>query len=460
MQRIRLIVFFLLCLTWVYPAIAIGSPDKTLIAPVDPDDEIFDESSSLDDEDIDESWDGEKGSVEEKKDSLWDIFDQTRFTLQQNLAYQTGESDGLIVNRSSIRVEWSNLFSDNYYLHFDGKLTMFGSHDHSNDSLEEDMREGYLQISMGNLSVSFGKKIVVWGEADGAVVTDIISPRDKSEFAFTTLSESRVGQYLLLFDLYTDSGTWSFIVNPDPRINTGPESCSEYYIDSFPDSLFEVEVKNPDESDTEFAFRWKQTFGKSDLSIMAGDLVENQAVYRYSGSNSGKYQLSKGFSRYQMIGIAANYASGNFLWKQEVAYKANRSFQKQTFTEYNNLLEKDVLDMALGVEYNYSKFNLYLEASNQLILNWESTLYNEENETSIIFIMGYDFLNETLKLEYSLSYQIQNRYTVHKVESDYEFTDNLRGILSFTYLDFDKESSALWQLRKKDRVDLNIKYIF
>ncbi len=435
-------------------------PEKQWIAQVDPDDdETFEESSSLDDEGIDESWDEQENS-KEKKDSLWDIFDQTRFTLQQDLAYQTGESDRLIVNRSSIRVEWSNLFSNNYYLHFDGKLTLFGSHDHSNDSLEEDMREGYLQISMGSLSVSFGKKIVVWGEADGAVVTDIISPRDQSEFVFTTLEKSRVGQYLLLFDLYTNSGKWSFIVNPDPRLNTKPESGSEYYIDSFPDSLFEVEVVNPDESDTEFAFRWKKTFGKSDLSIMAGDLVENQAVYRYSGSNSGKYKLSKGFSRYQMLGITSNYASGNFLWKQEVAYKANRSFQKQTFTEYNNVLEKDVLDLAIGMEYSYSKFNLYIEASNQYILDWESSLMSEENETSIIFIMGYDFLNETLGLEYNLSYQIQNRYTVQKIESDYEFTDNLKGILSFTKLYFDKETSALWTLRKKDRVYLSIKYTF
>ena len=64
-----------------------------------------------------------------------------------------------------------------------------------------------------------GKQIVVWGKADAAVVTDIMSPRDLTELVFTSLEDARLGQQMLILDHFSANSQWSVVFNPDVKVN-------------------------------------------------------------------------------------------------------------------------------------------------------------------------------------------------------------------------------------------------
>ncbi len=439
--------------------------------PLDEDEPAFEEAeSSLDTDDPDalilvSDTPEKEGTV---ADNLFhDVIKDMRFTFLYDVACQMDKPEKIVENRSSLRFEWNYFFLNHVYLIADGKASVYGSGDHiasaENRSwlVDGDFREGFLQVSIGKLSLRAGKQIVVWGEADGSVVTDVISPRDQSDFVYTTLEDSRVGQYLFLLDVYSDTGTWSFILNPNPEFNKEPDPETEYYIDMFPSHNVQINEKKQDYYDIETSFRWKRNVGKSDVSFMAGDFIQNNPVYRFQGYSAGGHHLIlKTFSRFQMAGITANFCKGNLLWKTELAWKYGLAFQSTSSNERLDVVEKTRVDMALGLDYTTGKnLTLGLEAANQFIQGWRDSLESaERNNTVINGFWQHDYLSRTLHTDYRFSYQIQNRYVIHKLKSDYEFTDQLQGSVSLSYFDFQKREVPLATLRNKYRASISIQY--
>ena len=132
---------------------------------------------------------------------------------------------GLVANRAGLRLEgWWSLTTW-LLAGVDAKMFLFLPGDHraevDGDPLRAffNLREAYLQISIGDTSVKLGQQIVVWGESEASAVTDIISPRDYIEFLFPTLEDSRLGVPALSIEQYSDVGTLSLVVVP---LSTAP----------------------------------------------------------------------------------------------------------------------------------------------------------------------------------------------------------------------------------------------
>ena len=391
------------------------------------------------------------------------LWKDRRFTGRHEFSYNLNEQY-VVTNRSSLRLEWNTFFADHYYLLLDGKVTGFAPHDHFVDVEEEeyllegDLREAYLQVSFGNISLKVGKQIMIWGEADGAVVTDVISPRDGSEFMFTALEDARLGQVAVRTDYYSRNGTWSVIVNPDPRTDINPKRGTEYDMELFDPEEYVIITEKPDWNDTEYAVRWKRTFGNSDIALMAADLVNNQSVYTSQGETSdGKTHLVKQYPRFRMLGAAGNVAKSHVLWKGEFAYTFGQTFQAEGVEDRNDLTERDTLNMAVGVEYSANgAYLVSIEGSYRHIWDWDESIQGTQDDTSTITAMwSKKFLYDTLNLEYMVSYLIQARDVVHQLKTHYDLTDQLSGQLDVTYLDFSTDP-----LRDKSRVTMKVEYQF
>lgn len=447
---------------------------------LDEEDVLFEEGSSLDNEEEEfGSFDEETGSTLDDEDIglepetrgisegdwnlFYNIWKDRRFTFRQEFSYNF-EEDHIVTNRSSLRLEWSKFSADYYYAVFDGKVTLYLPNDHITEAekkkfaFEGELREGYLQSSFGNFSLVAGQQIIVWGEAEGAVITDVISPRDLSEWIYTNIDNARLGQLSLLADYYSQIGTWSVIITPYPRTDRLTEAGTEYDMGLYDPERFDITQEKPEWGETEYAFRWKRTFGKSDLAFMAGDLVMNQPVYEYQGETPEvKTRLLAQYPHFYMLGSAANFARGNFLWKGELAYKFNKTFQADPDIKVDGLITKDTFGMALGLEYSANgAYTLGLEGSLQHIPDREKTIQGvRRNESAITGMWSKDFLYETLNLEYLVSYRLQDNDFTHRLRSRYGFTDQLLGYLEGAYLNI---SEGL--LRNKSRMTVKLEYLF
>jgi len=407
-----------------------------------------------------------------KKDSI--------LTLSQEIACHTDDTDRITLNRTSLQMQWEHLFAFRYFVRFDGKAAYNAAYDYLD--YPERTRGHYrfftrvyslfLQTGSRNNGFKLGQQIVVWGEADGAVVTDVISPRDFTESVFTRIEDARLGQMLIKADRYTDSGQWTLLLNPDPQVNIYAEPGHEYaappLTGTFENNNIGIEIipeAKPSHSleDTEIGGRWKKTFGKSDLSIMAATTLNNSPVLESRGiSLQENIILRPVYPRYTMIGAAANRALGNFLFKGELACKLGRRFNHINLLADHGLVEKNVVDAALGLDYDANgAWQATVEISEQHILNWDSAIcFVRRDETGLYFNWSKDFLNQTLNTQYTWYFQIKDSDSMHRFETTYDINDQWKLKFGVTLFDIRHQTSQLGVFKDRHRIAAQVEVSF
>lgn len=387
------------------------------------------------------------------------LLQPARFTLKHENSYKTKEPSQTVNNRSSIRLEYSKFFGTYFYLQLDTKINAFLESDHrakaeeKNILYESSTKEAYLQSSFENTSLKFGLQVVIWGEADGAAVTDVVAPRDQSELFFISLEESRISQPMLVIDQFLEIGDWTLFYIPSAGYTKMPEKGTQYdlgFFDNFSIEADEDLEKNSDEG----GIRWKKTFGKSDLALMAASLIENNYQYKMNASGI----LIKTKNRYQMLGLTFNYGKGAFLYKGEIAQKSKKVFNN---TQYE-LIEKDVFDAAFSAEYSSSGgYTLLFSLINQRIVGWEAELTGTDEDSGSYTISWSDnYLNEDLSASVMASLNYPNDEKTVTLNVDYKYYDDLKFEVSFLKLEIKNEESQLWEYRDEERLTFKAQYQF
>lgn len=438
------VLFLLICISLCFLLIAEASqiPEKT--------DFIFEEEPSS------------ELSREDKSDtSFFSSFfrEPVRFTLKHEVSYKAEDPAGIINNRSSFRLEYSKFFLNYFYLQFDSKINAFWSNDHRSEAEDEKVlfepsfREAFLQTSFGDTSIKAGVQILIWGESDGGAITDVISPRNYSELFSISLEESRIGQLMVTIDQFSPIGDWSLFFVPDPDFNEYPEKGTEYYFDPFNDSL-EYRDEKPDKDPFEYGMRWKKTFGKSDISLMAASLIDNDYANRLDG-----YTIIKVKKRYALAGMTFNYAIGNFLFKGEAGYKAPKAFNNASF----QIVEKDIVDSSLGLEYapGGGSLTLTLEAINNHVINWSDEILGVPKASNSVIIGASDkFLKDDLSINWMTIYCKPYTSYLHTLSISYLWNDNITFYFDAYYPDAYDDRSGYWIYRDQKQIVFKTQYQF
>lgn len=439
------------------------------ILPFDPDSELLKgEVLSSFDRDVDSN---EKGYKYPVSDIMEELLKDSRFTLGYELSLGTASGPEVITNNFYVRQETQALFLNNLFFKFDGRVLLLSGNDHRAEAedrdvaVEEHLREFYIQAGFERFSIRLGKQIVVWGKADTAVITDVVSPRDNSDFIFIKLEDSRLGQMMLSTDIYTSCGNLFFFLSPEPLTDREPDRDTRYYREFLERDAFTVNTEELSFSHVEYGARWEKTFGKTDLSLMAGRFFSNGAVYDFSGSldsSSGKQLINETFIPYKMAGMAASHAKGNYLLKVESAFKKDFALQGVDGLQRYVPEKKDLFDISLGTEYNANeKYRLSLELSHRYIPGGMAhiPLY-DKNSTACYFTFVKDFLNQTLTFEYMFFHHIQEQNAFHHFRLTRDVTDNFQVMGSWAFFNIQDNSSTLWPYKEEDRFTMEMKYYF
>jgi hypothetical protein len=441
-------------------------------------DEIFDPESAFDDDaiiDDDAVFSNESFFQEEKElADPWyhnQILKDSRFTLGYEFSNNLVLKPSFVTHDTYFRSEIQTLLTDKLFFQFDGRSNLLFDNDHrtqaSNKSIRivSNLRELFFQIGFNQFNISLGRQIVVWGKADTQIITDIVSPRDNSDFIFIKLEDSRFGQLMLSSDIYTQWGNLFIFVSPHPLTDNEPENETQYYLE-IPglDQLIIIDDK-PTYADTEYGIRWKKNWGKVDLSIMAGCFFDNSSIYHFKMIDFAQRKpiIEKIYHPYEMIGLAASYVSGAFLYKIETAYKNRLSFQKLDAVNFDiGAIEKNIVDMGIGLEFNANgRYQIAGEVTNRFIPGTtDNLIFTKKNSTTIYTIFSKDFFNNTLMFEYNFFYHVQEQNNFHQFRLTHDMADNFQMISSCTFFSMKDKESLLWFYRNEDRLSVTFQYYF
>lgn len=396
------------------------------------------------------------------------ILDPTKISTQFEMAYAFWSPRGVRNDRASMRAEYSKYFLAHFYAHLDAKILAFGPGDHRtrgttlwlNDepssaeiSFAALVNEAYLQTTLGPWSLKAGIQAPAWGEFEFIAVTDVICPQDYREPLVVSLDELRMGQPMLILDQYSVLGNLSAFLIPYPLFNEHPMRGTEYDFDPF-GGRFQVSGWKRDYQEMEFGLHWKRSFDKSDVSLVAARLLENEPYYRMLATGT----LKKNVQPYFLAGASVNRAVSKVLLKAEVAAKLDRAFMRSDLEK----AERRVIDGALGLTYNWdASTSLTVETSQSRILEWSSQLQGVPRaSTTLAGMLRRQFLNDNLSLTWVSMATFPYTTYFHTFNASYLWSDQITVSGEVVWPAPDDERSPIWGLRTQKQFAFRVQHQF
>lgn len=375
----------------------------------------------------------------------------TRITLAQELSYKLEQPDYLVKNRASAQLEYSKYFLDHFFAQLNVKTTAFlgGDHRHDAEGFDTQLSQAFVQTSFRGTSVRAGVQTLPWGESILAPITDEVSPRDNRELFNFNLEELRIGQPMLTVDQYSPLGRWSVFFTPEASFNKRPEVGSAYYFDPF---TYQAGSEGAD-GKHEYGASWKKNFASADITLMAASLIDND--YALRRADTGLIVREK--QRLSLVGMSFNYAIKSFVVRGEIGLKSPKAFNDAAM----QIVKRDTVDAYLAVEYAPStSVTMSLEAVNQHIRDWDSTVQTPRDRQSLLLNVTQKFLHDDLSINLMSFYNTPDSSVLGILSTTYKWNDNVTFGFNVVYPYTREERSGLWAVRDQKQTVFRAQYQF
>ena len=336
------------------------------------------------------------------------------------------------------------------------------------DNLDISLRQGYMDIYFDNFDLRIGKQQIIWGKADGVFITDVISPRDLSEFILPDFEEIRIGTNAIKFDYYLGNSTFEAVWIPTFQPTITPDTSSIWVSEM---DLPEIPVtidnsqKSIDQklSESEIALKYSYLGSAIDFELMAAYMWDdNPTMHIYPVIDSISGQLSSltikpEYHRLPLVGASFGKSFLGAVIRGEAAYYFNKRFAAEDFS-VNGIKEKDYAHYLIGYDHNWIGVNVSFQFIQEYILDYENDISNDEFTSTMTFLVTEDFLRETLRLEFFSYYGINNEDALLRPKISYDLADGFEVQLGANI--FVGEEGNFGQYDENDMLFMKVRYDF
>lgn len=142
------------------------------------------------------------------------------------------------------------------------------------DAVRVDLRRAYLDVFFDAVDLRLGRQELIWGQADGAFVTDVLMPLDLSEFLAQDIEDVRLGVVAARATAYVGDATLDAVWIPRTPASVLPAPGSPWYplpesVLGIPVAIGEADRPAPTLSNSEVAARltW-QGLPRTDVALI------------------------------------------------------------------------------------------------------------------------------------------------------------------------------------------------
>lgn len=334
------------------------------------------------------------------------------------------------------------------------------------ESTDLELRELYLDTYIGNTSLRLGKQQIVWGQADGLRVLDVVNPFDFREFILAEFEDRRIPLWTVNLEIpIGDDWNMQLIWIPDETYNVMPESGSSFAFTSQkflplvpPGAQVTLgPLEKPDRffKDSDAGIRLTAFLGGWDLSLNYLYHYHDQAVpYRQADENG--ITITPQYERTHLIGSSFSNAFGDFTFRGEVGYSTNRYFVTDDALDADGVYETGELRYVLGLDYTYDADLLLSGQLFQSVLKDHAHgSLREHVENQFTFLVKKDFLNDTLTLEMLTVHSLNDGDGVVQIDVNYQLTTNIELSTGFD-LFYGTSDGLFGQFNQRDRLTVGV----
>ncbi|MCH7762691.1 MAG: hypothetical protein IIB95_02980 [Candidatus Marinimicrobia bacterium] len=380
-----------------------------------------------------------------------------------------------LILRNRLRLNFNYLPSEYAlgYASFDVKNDHIGDH----KDLELTLREMYIDLYFEHYDLRIGKQQIVWGEADGLFITDIVNPLDLREFILADFEDIRMGINSIKAQFYFGNSRLESIWIPQfvPAKFSAPGETWAFYtpIDeiakSIPDSLITVvNIAEPKKrlKNSEYGFRYSTHFWGIDLALSYFHTWDDYPVFRqYYKQTSNPFipfsvTIKPEYDRLTVLGGTFASTIGPLVIRGEGALYQKRNFYTENPGDADRVVQKDFLNVMVGAEISPGDAFISGQFIQEKIPDYDDQMVNDEIVNTGTLLLSKPFLNETFKPEIFAIFNFTHEDYWVRFSVKYYPIDGVEIILAADILGGEKENKLFSQFDENDNVYLKIKYSF
>ncbi|MBC8186151.1 hypothetical protein H8E88_34140 [candidate division KSB1 bacterium] len=330
-----------------------------------------------------------------------------------------------------------------------------------NQEMEIGLREAYMDIYFNAVDLRIGKQQIIWGKADGVFITDIVSPKDLSEFLLRDFDEIRMGVTSLKANYYLGDNTFEFVWAPNFVSTQMPDESSIWFPQlDFPTApVFDYSQKEVGAKleNSEVFAKFSAITSAMDFEIMGGYAWDDDPTMHIAKNSTGLTVTP----RHHRLGLAGGSFSstlGGFVLRGEGAYYNGKYFNSEDPKLTDGTVKKNYIHYLVGLDYTLWDIRLSSQFIQQAILDYEKPIKNDEYENTMTVLASKDFLRETLRLELFSYIGLNNSDALIRPKVIYDLADGFELLLGANI--FVGDAGRFGQYDGNDMVYAKVKYSF
>jgi hypothetical protein len=344
------------------------------------------------------------------------------------------------------------------------------SNDVSQEELSElearvELKDAYVDAELAdNLYLRFGNQIIAWGEADTLTITDVVARKDLRTFGQADLEDTRlqVPAAKLSYSLEdtTFEGVLTFQAGSDEIAPSYNEFDPYIRLRSAGADIHQAYVNNA----WEYFFRAQHKFAGGEWSLVLADANNNELSVKQIDIAQQAPLITYQQKRFQLIGAAANWVQGLWLWKAETGMRFNTAMAPNEALFFNTTSgwqQHNQLRSMLGLEYvGFGDVSFTFELDHAYTQGDTERLLIDKNQVGFSSRLYWQDVNDELTVQADWTRLLNNQGDVIRLSLDYAWTDALTSRFFLTAYQADNIDQSLYDYRNNDMVAVELKYGF
>ena len=324
------------------------------------------------------------------------------------------------------------------------------------EEIEIGVKELYVDIFFDSMDLRIGKQQIIWGKADGVFITDVISPKNLTDFVLPDFDEVRMGVTALKADYYFDAVDLELVWIPMFTPAVMPSVGTIWEV-STPLAAPPV-ITEPDKTLENSEIFGKLSYMGSviDFEIMGGYVWDDLPAAYYDPTATAPGIVAD-YNRVKMAGGSFSTDIAGLIVRGEGAYYNGKNFTVQAAPV--TTVEKDFINYMVGLDYSIAGFALGTQFIQEIVLDYDDRIMlNDEFKNTMTFVIAKPFLNDTLMVEFFSYVGLTNEDALLRPKVTYDLADGLEWVVGADI--FLGDEGDFGQYDDNDLVYTKVKYSF
>jgi hypothetical protein len=331
-----------------------------------------------------------------------------------------------------------------------------------------DLREIYWDGAGTSTFWRLGKQQVVWGEADGLKLLDVINPQNFREFILDDFDDSRIPLWMVNVEYSLgDNSLVQMLWIPDTTTHDLAPAHSSFAFTSpvlVPrappgQNVTVQEARAPDHllKDSDAGIRFTNFYGGWDVSInylyhyvdvpvARGEIVDQQL------------SVSQEYERSHLMGGTASSVFGDWTLRAEFAYETDR--YQRTVSALPGVAKAHQWSTVIGLDWQgWTDQFVSVQWFQSTVVDSNETLINNRREDTATLLWELKFLNETLSFKWMHIISLDHGDGVVQSKLSYNYSENIDIYLGVDSFYGDREG-LYGQFKDADRFRIGLEWGF